>query len=208
MCGLHIFCITLLRSQVCICCILPGSMRNKKDQRRNISISFGRCVPCRQHSLRCYSHLCTRHVLHVFSSHHEDVSLPRRFHIAGVHLDTHADHLLHPHSAQPSVTFLFRSASFASGPSLHAVARPSSPSSLSVSTCWSASNAHVFEQSQKLSVYLWSFSDPVAFVDLLLVVNFPPFTPPSTTRPHQTDCHFKREFHPECVHPKLSLCTS
>ena len=112
--------------------------------------------------------------------------------------------LLHPHSAQPSVTFLFRSASFASGPSLHAVARPSSPSSLSVSTCWSASNAHVFEQSQKLSVYLWSFSDPVAFVDLLLLlVNFPPFTPSSTTRPHQTDCHFKKEFHPECVHPEV-----
>ena len=44
--------------------------------------SFGRCVPCRQHSLRCYSHLCTRHVLHVFSSHHEDVCLARRFHIA------------------------------------------------------------------------------------------------------------------------------
>ena len=46
------------------------------------------------------------------------------------------------------LSHFFRSASFASGPSLHAVARPSSTSSFSVSTCWSASNAHILSKAR------------------------------------------------------------
>ena len=102
MCGLHIFCITLLRSQVCICCILPGSMRNKKDQRRNISTRLVAVCPAgntlldaTRTSVPGMCSTCFRRTT--------KTSLPRRFRIAGVHLDTHADHEMPHCSTRDSV---------------------------------------------------------------------------------------------------------
>ena len=150
-CGLHIFCITLLRSQVCICCILPGSMRNIEDQRRNISTRLVAVCPvgntfldAARTSVPGMCSTCFRRTTK--TSVFQDAFTLLEYTLTHMRtmrcLTVLPETLLHPHSAQPSVTFLFRSASFASGPSLHAVARPSSPSSLSVSTCWSATDAH------------------------------------------------------------------